>query len=476
MESRLRQAIVEREKADNAVFQENAAYSVSGAQNLSLQSQIRAQGHSPSMTSTRSTSPATDQSAPQTRSNPIAIARRPPEKKEDPDELDSEDSDDDSALDIVERDAIRLRKKYGSSVITHPATQEDASSILSKSMLKAPYLGSMSKSEGYLSSLPPISLSGPAASYDYDEDPPTEITSYGSLRESHQRGKFFDGPSSYREPRSGQIRRFDHNLGVREYSQSLQPTVSIGERIQQNHRKATANLKGKADEGTSGLSMMFGQESTDPTPKDREEGSEHMEPIKHASSSDHGHAPHHLSAFDGEQQVGNDILDPPAMLSSSLTAFEILHSTSYQRNHTHRFVEQRNLLPSDAEIREQHFQPLGRSISDPTPHHLQSAPLFSPTLEPLNSPQGGNVSVLWSSHRLAQPNSTPEYGASPYYTPATGQLAASTTNGSTMDNVVTGVVLPASAFSNLVLASATATETGQNHNPDTDAAFDMDME
>lgn len=45
--------------------------------------------------------------------------------------------------------------------------------------------------------------------------------SYGSLRESHLGGRFLDGPSSYRDSRSGEIRRYDERLPEQMLSMSL---------------------------------------------------------------------------------------------------------------------------------------------------------------------------------------------------------------------------------------------------------------
>jgi hypothetical protein len=208
------------------------------------------------------------------RSIPIAIQRRSPSnrKKEIGDHHLSRsrtsiyDDDDDNDSDIdVEGDAIKLRRKYGNKIVQ---TYQQESSILpsstsaagttatrfrnhnrslstsSASILNAPYFGSLSRSTNQILSLPPMSLGGGDNNNDnimYDDDgqvvvePPESIISYGSLRDSHERGRFLDGPSSYREPMSGKIRQLDHRL--RYHGSRQQPAgsadLNIGERLRE---------------------------------------------------------------------------------------------------------------------------------------------------------------------------------------------------------------------------------------------------
>eukprot|EP00429_Kryptoperidinium_foliaceum_P001859 CAMPEP_0176017202 /NCGR_PEP_ID=MMETSP0120_2-20121206/8243_1 /TAXON_ID=160619 /ORGANISM="Kryptoperidinium foliaceum, Strain CCMP 1326" /LENGTH=263 /DNA_ID=CAMNT_0017350219 /DNA_START=29 /DNA_END=817 /DNA_ORIENTATION=+ len=259
MQSHMQQPSNSGEQEHDTLQDENrsySAYAVPQHESLWSEQQLRYQPGIPQthLPGPRSSSSPLDQAA-KRRSSPIAIARSSDERSIEAGGIDSDDDDEDSVIDVVERDAIRLRRKYGEKAVAtaasyHPGmTEATSSSILSKTLLKAPYLGSLSRSENFLSSLPPMSLSTDDR-YNYDDEPPVEIRSYGSLRESHQRGKFLDGPSSYREPRSGQIRRLDYRTrqgaGL---SQSHQPTVSIGERIQQAQKlKAAQNQKRKKDE------------------------------------------------------------------------------------------------------------------------------------------------------------------------------------------------------------------------------------
>jgi hypothetical protein len=406
------------------------------------------------MSSARSSSPSTDQSSKtQTRSNPIAIARPPAEKVKDPSGFETdEDDDDDASVDVVERDAIRLRKKYGSSIVQVSSsyqpgmTAEESPSILSGTLLRAPYLGSLSRSESHVSSLPPISLSDEQSMYKYDEDPPTEITSYGSLRESHQRGTFLDGPSSYREPHSGQLRRLDRNRGPGGLSRSHQPTISIGERIQQN-QKRNSTLKQSSEPtndiaSTSGLSIVLGNASKDTVTEDQKEGTERLEPLKLPSTNGEEQMLHHLSAFGGEDEEAYDKFDPPTMMSSSMTAFEVLHSTSYQQKLT------------NYEIRDEKFQPLSRSMSDPTPHHILRNPMQSPTLQQYNVPPDRMTVASPALTANAAQNDIPAF------------WAASSFMGGVM--VGDGSLPP--------IIGASPSSQDEAHDPDTDAAFDMDME
>lgn len=409
----------------------------------------------------------------QLRSSPIAIVRPPSEKASGEPTGFETDEDDDSEIDVVERDAMRLRRKYGDKVMAKSYQPGMAQETSTSSMLMAPYLGSLSKSENFLMSLPPISLSDENTNYQYGE-PPSEITSYGSLRESHQRGKFLDGPSSYREPRSGQIRRLDRlgRPGAAGLSKSHQPSMSIGERIQQAQKQKKDETGVAADvAGASTLAMMMDEASKNPQSGADEAVSE-FESFKLGATT--VVAPHELSAFDADEAEVYDKFDPPTMMSTSLTAFEVLHAASsvkmagYERNHTQRFVQQQqgtqrfvqqhqhghisaasasthnnnittttsSVLPSEAAIREQHFQPLSRSLSDPTPHHLQRSPMLAPTLQ---QPGG----AYWPHHHA--------YGLTAMDHSAAAQHAAALGNNAT-------------------------TAPDQLDNPDTDEAFDMDME
>lgn len=473
---------------DDTLYQENRVYSEYGAQHESLWEehaiplQLPAEREQQPYTPSGLTSQLDSSSlAAPSRSTPIAITRPSSQRASAPSSGFETDDDDDSVIDIVERDAIRLRRKYGDKVVPTAASyQPGMTDNTPGSMLKAPYLGSLSKSENFLMSLPPISLSDEKDMYKYNEDPPNEIGSYGSLRESHQRGKFLDGPSSYREPRSGQIRRLDHRgrypVPGAGLSISLQDnnSLSIGERIQAAQKQKKDETSDGEAAGTSTLSMMLNEASKNPDSLQDETTSE-LEQFTLPSSTISGVAAYERSAFGEEDLEAYDKYDPPTMMSTSLTAFEVLHSASkdmagYEHNHTQRFVQRKQAqykaaastfgnsgLPSEAVIREQRFQPLSRSLSDPTPHHLQRSPMLSPSLQQqLHSP-GGPTALLCTP-------GTPGSIATAYWPhhPYAGMV---------LDPSATMVQQHAS------LANDTATTPDQLlHNPDTDAAFDMDME
>lgn len=442
----------------------------------------------------------------QARSSPIAIVRPASDKGNDPTGFETDDDDDDddenSVIDVVERDAIKLRKKFGDKVVSAASYQPNmamdddhhhsgvaSTTILSKTMLKAPYLGSLGKSE-YLMQLPPISLSDDPyqTTSGGGGDPPAEITSYGSLRESHQRGKFLDGPSSYREPRSGQIRPLDNRTRYQtsaSVSSSLPQPVSIGERIQQARYQQETRLKEqqlqkqvhlqghggvKESVGVSSLSLMMDEASkktaTSRPPDQRSAlerptkvGTIDYVPIRDTANV----APPDLSVF-----------DPPTMLSTSLTAFEILRSSkslttpNYQQNHTQRFVEQQQQHTEAAavaastpkvDLPDKQFKPLSRSLSDPTPHHMQQTPVLAPSLQQLNTPRthSNNNGSGW----------VPTFALSGMNLNQPAAAAAASVDASMLPSLYD-------------YASAQTPVMGsQSHvtsNPDTDEAFDMDME
>ena len=341
------------------------------------------------------------------RSSPIAIQRSPSNRKKEIGDNPSrstydDDDDDDSDID-VEGDAIKLRRKYGNNIVQ---TYQPESSILSStaaaaaegatttnnrfrnhsrslsasaSILNAPYFGSLSRSTNQILSLPPMSL-GEGDNNDsnnnitmYDDDgqvivePPELITSYGSLRDSHERGRFLDGPSSYREPMSGKIRQLDHRL---RYHGSRQPAAelnNIGERLREglqqsrklkelrqkeenmkkkstsnnkhkegglydddnNHNNNdkgnnTTNNKGEPQDqkiaGTSSLSAMMNgvSQSVNPPEEYSTLGPEILMPIETGIQDYH------------EDQISTEELPSPSrmMLSTSLTAFELLRTSN----------------------------------------------------------------------------------------------------------------------------------------------------
>lgn len=290
------------------------------------------------------------------RSSPIAIVQSKATKE---DEFDHSDSDE-SIID-VELDALKIRQKQQTPYDSKPP--KGSISLKDEKQLKAPYLGSLSKSDENLLSLPPIALSDP-----YLEDPPSEVVSYGSLRDSQQKGLFIDGPMSYREPSSGRIMQYDR---LKKY-QSVPPTRSIGERMQQALK--LKELKQKQEE-----QKQNGENSS----------SSNVSSSLSAIMKDASTQMPKTTSFVDQSQANTDTFMPtfgfydtehqndPHMLSTSLTAFEILQTKLEPPS---RLVISLN---NDV-LYEGGFKPLARSMSDPLPKHYRpdGSAVFSPMLPP----------------------------------------------------------------------------------------------
>ena len=339
---------------------------------------------------------------------------------------------DDGVID-VEGDAIKLRRKYGNKIVQtyHQdssilssssifrrsyvnANTPSSSSLTAVSVLNAPYLGSLSKSTNQILSLPPMSLAGGDMSNDQVEEPPESVISYGSLRDSHDRGQFLDGPSSYREPMSGKIRQLDHRL--RYYGR--QPELNIGERMQQSMKrkelrqkeesKNQINISNNTDQQNNNDSADYDRED-----RDRSSLSAMMDKAPQTQSDSILNA--NVNAGTNENIFLPEFQSSPIeknstsrmMLSTSLTAFELL-KTSNTDNNAHSHNKQRysgreiaesdksapgashNILESNqtAGISQSHsqngFQFLSRSMSDPSPRfdhrHSQQFPTLTTTV------------------------------------------------------------------------------------------------
>lgn len=342
------------------------------------------------------------------RSNPIAIQHSSGDGYRDVVDSDSDNDDEDENGDIdVEGDAIKLQRKYGNKVLqtyAPDATILQASTSRrrhSSSVLDAPYLGSLSKSSNQVLSLPPMSLAGDS---DFGEPPESLVTSYGSLRDSHERGRFLDGPSSYREPSSGKIRQLDHRL---RYQTRQPPELNIGERLQQSLKLKELRLKKEKSnnddrkETTSSLSAMMNEASKngntsggggadDPRGNGNPMlGTEHLVPIQ-------------------DQPVTSPYRERPSMssnmLSTSMTAFELLKSSNGSTSNPPYSV---SFAPSNARpamnfANSSGFQPLSRSMSDPSPRlqsfslsdsHGQAMPTIGLAAQMTNLEQSGTPPV-----------------------------------------------------------------------------------
>ena len=393
---------------------------------------------------------------------------------------DQSDDDDDSSVD-VERDARKIQQQYGEKAGVLSSSQS-----AERRTLNAPYLGSMSRSENYHLSLPPINLS---SNID-DPEPSLEIgRSYGSLRESHETRKFLDGPASYRDP-AGHIRRLDNR---ERYSSSYtQPSVSIRDRMQKARKlQEIKKAKAKEDEPTSSLAAMMDRAalstpSEESSPSKLERSKEN--PTKNEqtsgstteSASSNGLFVHSHSAVPINFEEGgiheHQSDDAAGMLSTSLTGLEVLMTSSHLDHSQPASSANMNngdapssvpvgpasfLLVPPSHHSQHHvnpFKPLGRSLSDPTPS------------------QQSNMNITQNMPRMFQtsiPNGN--FAALPS-TPVHSNMNMINASSTSVVNTQAENSGLFSAGRGLAATDLPVTEPAADHNPDTDAAFDMDME
>jgi hypothetical protein len=412
-----------------------------------------------------------------TRSSPIAIVRsqvrRGTLQGDDVDDGnghnddDDDDDDDDNNNDIgaidVEGDAEKLRRKYGEQNIVRtyhqggyiiPPTGSRGTTTYSSSIPNAPYLGSLSRSANQVLSMPPMSLaSGQDAAYYHSSDPPESISNYGSLRDSHERGRFLDGPSSYREPASGRIRQLDHRL---RYHGRRQPAeLSIGERMQRSlQQKGQASKKPAGSDTASG----GGEDMVGKQPPTTSSLSAIMDKISKVSSDTTSVSGTFLGKDIPTYQLGGEAWNSVAssttlgrntsfqeqhfdddrimvsnepssmMLSTSLTAFEVLKTSNINRNLHHRMSSSYSMNQSPSSMfalvnpsngaaaatatttttantttaLSQGYQPLARSMSDPTPR-FSLLSLRDNTTRPSNPAVPTSTSTAASSSTFMVP-------------------------------------------------------------------------
>ena len=336
---------------------------------------------------------------------------------DDDDDYDNKNSTQNTTIIDVEGDARKLRRKYGnnyhstalaaaSSVGGHNnqnvvQTYQQESSYLRRGMardyeeplLKAPYFGSLNRSADQVLSLPPMSLesagfgiSGGSGSGGGDggrmDEPPDSIpssvsglgsmataagtaatarTAYGSLRDSQEKGRFLDGPSSYREPTSGRIRQLDHR--VRYHGRTAEsPQVSISERMQQARKLKEIRQKELANADSAGAAAAPSGSATNTSTSTSTSASGTTTPSSLSAMMDEASRSEdrrltglqstestagtenntwrersyrgglgHISDVDNDDDEFNDNDVPHAMLSTSLTAFEVLKTTNVMR-------------------------------------------------------------------------------------------------------------------------------------------------
>ena len=335
-----------------------------------------------------------------TRSHPIAIKRNNTNAYPNAaarggngtETSDEEEDEDDSFLGApnnneVERDAVRL------GLVSDRLTSHSLPSRL----LRAPLLGSVPTNEDYLlyRDIPTATLPPPMA---LNDQPPslsgvvmaeqTKI-SYGSLRESNQKGRFLDGPSSYRDSRTGDIRRMQQRVRFDEQQQRQQQTssssdannneattttteaahLSIRDRMKQarerNHKNAAAN---KDKKPTSSLAAMFDDANNNSNNNQAD------------ASSSAGATPATFDDFSSPFYENPIRALPQGALSTSLTGLEMLQRglrlATITDHDSHQSDDQ---LPRDANG---HNSLLSRSLSDPrgTGRRLAETQQRSPVL------------------------------------------------------------------------------------------------
>jgi hypothetical protein len=282
--------------------------------------------------------------SPAMRSTPIAIVR----DKSSHSDRHPDTSDDDDSVD-VEFDAKEIADR-------------NTSRSLPVRLLRAPFLGSVPSNEDYISYQnmlpPPMELSEqPAAGGQLSAD---QGTSYGSLRDSNVRGRFLDGPSSYRDKGTGDIRSIQHRVRFRDNStiSSSAPShsISIGERIMRSRKMQAKNEVDKpSEERTSSLSAML--ESTDDSgiiDPDLPNQSLGVSTMKLPASQ----LPTAFYDDDSEDRLSSN------MLSTSLTGLEVLQRGarfgSVQEGASDDYSDAPTAIPRDSN---NNFAMMSRSLS-----------------------------------------------------------------------------------------------------------------
>ncbi|GAX10206.1 hypothetical protein FisN_3Lh403 [Fistulifera solaris] len=303
------------------------------------------------------------------RSNPIAIVRNDngPYPESSDDELD--DDDDDINTIHLELDALSIETENSRRVYT--------SSSLPNHLLRAPRLTAISDNDNklalqYPAMLPPAmtSADNPLGGVETEDR-----TSYGSLRDSNSRGRFLDGPSSYRDKNTGDIRALEHRVRYRSnnhnLSQSLPASLSIGERIMQSRLKRKESASSQDNHQPSSLSALM-EASTD--------NSTISSPMQQAEDTAQQTKNRTVTFYDEDFTRDR----PSDMLSTSLTGLEVLQAgfrgstgASAQQSHALKIAfADLDKLPTDESGNN---ALLSRSLSDPNPEYSSSVTRPNPT-------------------------------------------------------------------------------------------------
>jgi hypothetical protein len=289
-----------------------------------------------------------------THSSPITILRRRSSSKKNDDT-----SDDDTDVDESDH----------RNVGAHAAHQS-----LPARLLRAPLLGSVPTDEEYMSRRnllpPPMRLSEQDDTDDWDQ--PDATVSYGSLRDSQLQGRMLDKPSSFhKDRRIGALRQRVQSSKISMASSApVQTGLSIGERIQQQ-RKLQQTLSSKRMEDGRPIGNAAKQEPTSSL-------AAMLESTSLASNTESKSAIHNAleinattaaNDFD-DSPPGSMLFDDSNVLSQSLTGLEILQrgfrEQDVRRNLGTSFTATSSTTVQDPSI-------LNRSFSDPVSRQQQSS-------------------------------------------------------------------------------------------------------
>ena len=423
------------------------------------------------------------------RSSPIAIIRTPEGQSDDS----SSEEDGDSTIE-ADMDGLKIS-----------GNDRASSRSLPNHLLRAPRLGSMPSDnidywiDRHPTMLPPAAKSGESTSRPSSKGGPSLLsggddrhTSYGSLRESHMRGKFLDGPSSYRDKTTGDIRSLQHRVRFQEGSvaSSLPPSLSIGERIMKSRKQQVASKEGgsSSSKDKGSLTALLEAADTEPELNTAEEL-----PVKARTPT----------FYEEEEEYRL----PSDMLSTSLTGLEILQaglrvgpatgdqdvsSASQTETHSPLLFGNTEALPLDARG---HNALLTRSTSDPLPQGHPRVPVTaaSPLVLGVHS---SNASTPNRSNRTTNANNSQSSNVPPPLSldlsplPTAAAAAAAATNAPPplfQSAAITGAA-PGTTYQMQVHdrrvegeldAAAAPTNVNANpsdHDPDTDFAFDLELE
>jgi hypothetical protein len=361
-------------------------------------------------------------------------------------------------------------------------------------------------------------------------------TSYGSLRESHIRGQFLDGPRSFRDRRTGQLCTGRPPLRVRfeeDRAWASPEVLSIGERIQQQQNQYQHQHQ-QSSASASQTDFSASKQSEDKGEQGQTDANAHVH--AHASS---------LSALMENAQIDDDIVPekngykhsgiaepsisfydeqedafsklPDNVLSTSLTGLELLQrgikmydddqntmptssDTSEVNNNSNNIsstpVWSDESVPRDAQGNN---SLLSRSFSDPTPRSIRNLRSSYGNMPAMRSP---NIGPRMSSPLFAQtrqmsgvalfPAQPALASEAPSAGPSSFLMSAVQANAQQQQHVgniqsMAAAYQPYGMYpATFALGTAIGQEDGapeavsmavaENVNPDTEGAFDMDLE